>query len=99
MPDHFYVYPAYLGRGHSRAGGRRVGANEALTDLTTEEIVQAARHLGFKAEVEAEKQYPRDAAVYAGRVKVTKRAGVTKAKFLHLIAAELRARRPTGGKH
>jgi signal recognition particle subunit SRP19 len=99
MPDHFYVYPAYLGHGHSRARGRRVGADEALSELTAEEIVQAARRLGYKAEVEAEKQYPRDVNVPAGRVKVTKRAGVTKARFLHLVATELRARRPAGGKH
>lgn len=97
MPDHFYVYPAYLARGRSRAAGRRVGEGEAIPDLTAEEIVQAARRLGFVAEVEADKEYPRDAGGLAGRVKVTKRKGTTKARFLHLVGAELRARRPTGG--
>ncbi len=96
MPDHFYVYPAYLGRGRSRAGGRRVGAEEAVPDVTAEEIVQAARRLGYTAEVEPAKDYPRDAGSYAGRVKVRKRAGTTKARFLHLVSAELRAQRPAG---
>jgi signal recognition particle subunit SRP19 len=98
MPDHFYVYPAYLGESFSRAEGRRVGAREAVGELTVEEVVQAAKRLGFKAEVEADKEYPRDAGGAPGRVKVTKRSGVSKAKFLHLLAADLRARRPPGGK-
>ena len=97
MPDHFYVYPAYLGRGRSRAAGRRVGAEESVADLTAEEIVQAARRLGYTAVVETDKNYPRDAGAYAGRVKVTKRVGTTKARFLHLLSAELHARRPAAG--
>ena len=97
MPDHFYVYPAYLSRGRSRAAGRRTGVEESVGDLTAEEIVQAARRLGFTAVIEADKDYPRDAEAYAGRVKITKRAGTSKARFLHLLSAELRARRPAGG--
>jgi signal recognition particle subunit SEC65 len=97
MPDHFYIYPAYLGRGHSRAAGRRVPEPEALSDVTAEEIAQAAKRLGYKAEVEAEKHYPRDAPAVAGRVKVTKRGGVTKAKFLRLVGGELRKTRAPGG--
>ncbi len=97
MPDHFYVYPAYLSRGRSRAAGRRIGVEESVGGLTAEEIVQAARRLGFTAVIEADKDYPRDTAAYAGRVKVTKRAGTSKARFLHLLSAELRVRRPAGG--
>jgi signal recognition particle subunit SEC65 len=96
MPDHFYVYPAYLGQGRSRTDGRRVGFEESVTEVTAEEIVQAARRLGYTAEVEPAKDYPRDAGSYAGRVKVQKRAGTTKARFLHLVSAELRAHRPAG---
>lgn len=97
MPDHFYVYPAYLGRGLSRAEGRRVPESETLSDVTAEEIAQAAKRLGFRAEVEAGKQYPRDVFPSAGRVKVTKRNGVTKAKFLRLLTGEVRKTRGTGG--
>ncbi len=97
MPEHFYVYPAYLVRGRSRAAGRRLKADDAVNELTTDEIVQAARRLGYTAVAEADKDYPRDAGAYAGRVKVTKRTGTTKARFLKLLGAELRARRPAGG--
>jgi signal recognition particle subunit SEC65 len=97
MPDHFYVYPAYLGRGLSRAEGRRVPEPETLAEVTAEEIAQAAKRLGYRAEVEAGKQYPRDVLTAAGRVKVTKRGGVTKARFLRLVTGELRKTRGTGG--
>ncbi len=97
MPEHFYVYPAYLLRGRSRAAGRRLKAEEALNELTADEIVQAARRLGYTAVAEADKDYPRDAGAYAGRVKVTKRSGTTKARFLKLLSADLRAHRPAAG--
>ena len=93
MPDHFYVYPAYLGRGLSRKGGRRVPESSSLADLTTEEILAAAKRLGFRAEVESEKQYPRRFFEYAGRVKVTKKGGTTKVRFLKDLAAELQKQR------
>ncbi len=98
MPDHFYVYPAYVGRGLSRRAGRRVPDADAVPDATTEEILESARRLGFKAEVEADKQYPRRFFTYAGRVKVSKRAGTTKAAFLKALAADLRRHRPAGAK-
>jgi signal recognition particle subunit SRP19 len=99
MPDYFYVYPAYLGRGHSRSEGRRVPEPETLVEVTAEEIAQAAKRLGYQVEVEAEKHYPRDVATYAGRVKVSKRPGLTKAKFLRLVTGEMRKLRVVGGKH
>jgi signal recognition particle subunit SEC65 len=98
MPDHFFVYPAYLGRGLSRRDGRRLPAALALVDVTTDEIVQAAKHLGYRAEIEAAKQYPRQFFSYAGRVKVTKKAGATKAAFLKAVAAELTRQRVAAGK-
>jgi signal recognition particle subunit SEC65 len=98
MPDHFYVYPAYLGRGLSRTGGRRVPESESLPDLTAEEIVAAAKRLGFRAEVEADKQYPRRFFDYSGRVKVTKKGATTKARFLKQLAAELAQQRAAAGR-
>jgi signal recognition particle subunit SRP19 len=97
MPDHFYVYPAYLGRGLSRTEGRRIPESETLAEVTAEEIAQAAKRLGYRAEVEAEKQYPRTVPTSVGRVKVTKRSGVTKAEFLRLVTDELRKARGAGG--
>jgi len=98
MPDHFYVYPAYLGRGLSRTAGRRVPESESLPDLTAEEIVDAAKRLGFRAELEAGKQYPRRFFDYAGRVKVMKKGATTKAHFLRQLAVELHRQRAVAGR-
>ena len=98
MPDHFYVYPAYLGRGLSRTGGRRVPESVTVPDLTAEEIVEAAKRLGFHAEVETGKEYPRRSYDYAGRVKVTKKGTTTKGRFLRQLAAELQRHRSTTPK-
>jgi len=95
MPDHFYVYPAYLGRGLTRRGGRRVPAAATIPELTVDEIVTAAKRLGYRAEAEVDKQYPRRFFEYAGRVKVTKQGTTTKAKFLKALSAELLNHRAT----
>jgi signal recognition particle subunit SEC65 len=98
MADHFYVYPTYLSADARRATGRRVPAATALGPVTVEEIVAAAQQLGFRAVAEPEKQYPRRWYRYEGRVKVTKRAGTTKAAFLRRLAEHLRAEHPPGGR-
>jgi signal recognition particle subunit SRP19 len=98
MPDHFYVYPAYLEKGIARADGRRVPAAASLEDLTAEEIAQAAKRLGCSAEVEPAKQYPRRFFTYAGRVKVGKKAGTTKAEFLRAVAREIQRQRTQAGR-
>jgi len=93
MPDHFYVYPAYLEGATPRSLGRRVPAEGAPTDVTLEEIVDAASALGAKATAEPDKQYPPQFHRYAGRVKIAKRAGVTKTAFLKDLAREIGRRR------
>lgn len=98
MPDHFYLYPAYLQKGLSRADGRRVPADQALGELTAEEIVEASKRLGTKAVIEADKQYPRRFFEYAGRIRVSKASGMTKAKFLRSLVAEIRRHRATSPK-
>ena len=98
MPDHFFVYPTYLGRGRSRKAGRRLPEDRALVDVTTEEIAGAAKRLGFKAEIEADKHYPRESHLYGGRVKIAKKAGVSKTGFLRQVAAELERQRAHAGK-
>jgi signal recognition particle subunit SEC65 len=86
MPDHFYVYPAYLDKAGSRAEGRRVPAASAAAEVTTEMILAAAHRLGFKAETESDKQYSRQAHAFTGRVKIVKKAGITKTEALRRIA-------------
>ncbi len=94
MPDYFYVYPAYLSEGIARREGRRVPAPSSVKEVTIEEIAEAAKRLGFVAEIQAEKNYPRRFFTYSGRVKVTKKDRVTKAEFLRRVAAEVRRARP-----
>jgi len=96
MPEHFFVYPAYLARESSRALGRRVPADVAAKEVTIEEIVRAATSLGFTAVAEPDKQYPRQFYTYSGRVKVTKKAGTSKTAFLHRLAAELKRQSSEG---
>jgi signal recognition particle subunit SEC65 len=92
MPDHFYVYPTYLKRSVKRAEGRRVPDAEAVSgELNAPMLLDAAKGIGFQAELE-NKQYPKEAWRGEGRIKVTKKKGVTKAQFLHRLARELRAR-------
>ncbi|MCI4353058.1 MAG: signal recognition particle subunit SRP19/SEC65 family protein [Thermoplasmata archaeon] len=90
MPDHIYVYPAYLLKDGSRADGRRVAAAHAPSSATVEQIVAAAKSLGFQAVAEPDRGYPRRGSAEVGRVKVTKRSGVTKTKLLRLLADEVR---------
>ena len=95
MPDHVYVYPGYLSKSGSRSDGRRVPQTLAAADLTLEAIVTAAKALGFQAEAEPEKNYPRLFHEYGGRVKIAKKAGISKTRLLRMLAEEL-AKRPTG---
>ncbi len=94
MPDHVYVYPAYLTKEGSRADGRRVPSAHAPPTATVEQILAAAKSLGFQALGEPERGYPRQGAGEAGRVKVTKRSGVSKTKLLRLLADEIRKAGP-----
>lgn len=93
MPDHFYVYPAYLDSGLTRAHGRRVPSDSAASEPTLDEIVAAALALGAKATPEPEKQYPAQFHRYSGRVKVVKRPGVAKATFLRDLGREIHRKR------
>ncbi|MFZ0700095.1 MAG: signal recognition particle subunit SRP19/SEC65 family protein [Thermoplasmata archaeon] len=97
MPDHFYVYPAYLSAELSRRDGRRVPASMASSQVSSAEIAAAAKRLGFQAEIEPNKQYPRQFFAYAGRVKIAKADGTTKAGFLTALAAEIHKSRPPAG--
>ncbi len=90
MPDHVYVYPAYLAKDGSRADGRRVPATRAPPSATVEQILAAAKSLGLRAEAEPDRGYPREGRSEAGRVKVTKKAGLTKTRMLRMLADEIR---------
>ncbi len=89
MPSHFYVYPTYLKKGHSRAEGRRVAREEGVPgELSAGDLAAACRALGVEATVEA-RQYPREPWRQEGRVKVTKKEGIRKEAFLKDLSREL----------
>jgi signal recognition particle subunit SEC65 len=89
MPSHFYVYPSYLKKGHSRAEGRRVPREEAVPgEVSAEDLAAACRNLGVEAAVE-EHHYPREPWRLEGRVKVTKKEGLRKEAFLKALSKEL----------
>jgi signal recognition particle subunit SRP19 len=96
MPDHFYIYPAYVDRESTRAEGRRVPADVAVADVAVDQIVEAAKALGFTATAEPEHQYPRQDYRFAGRVRVAKQPGVSKTEFLRRLSAELARRQARG---
>jgi signal recognition particle subunit SRP19 len=98
MPDHFFVYPSYLRRATTRALGRRVPQPVAVEEPALQQIVEVARTLGFTASAEPDKQYPRAVHDYAGRVRVVKKAGVTKTAFLRQLANELSRREAAEAK-
>ena len=94
MPEYFYVYPVYV-TGGPRAAGRKVPQTLAIRkDITLEELLDAAKKLGFDAIIE-EKHYPRAAHVFGGRLKVTKKQGTNKAAFLKKLSKELSKAKPS----
>ncbi len=88
MPDHFYIYPAYLTKG-TRSLGRRVPLPASVPEASVEAIVAAAKSLGYSAEAEPTKSYPRQFQTYAGRVKVHKKEGMSKGQSLREIVHAL----------
>lgn len=98
MPDHFFVYPAYLDSARPRSLGRRVTTPGGISEVTVDEIVEAARSLGVHATAEPEKQYPRTFFTYSGRVRVVKKAGLAKGAFLKQLGQEIARRRASARK-
>jgi signal recognition particle subunit SEC65 len=98
MPDYFFVYPSYLTKRTSRRLGRRLSQASALPDAAVEDMVRAATTLGFHVTAEPGKQYPRESYRLAGRLKVSKKDGVTKGEFLRRLAEELRRHPPAGAE-
>jgi signal recognition particle subunit SEC65 len=89
MPDHFYIYPTYI-TGSSRASGRRVPKAKAVTrELPLEDLLSAVKSLGLEAVAETDKHYPRAYWKFEGRVKVTKKPGMTKGKVLKALTEKL----------
>ncbi len=83
-------WPQYFDSKRSRGDGRRLPKQFALEKVSNKEIAQAARDLGYTAEIESSLKYPRTWWDEGnGRVLIDTK-GKKKSKILTDLAKELR---------
>ena len=82
------VWPAYMDKDRTRAEGRIISKKSAVSKPTFDEIVKAAKMLGFEPIPEADKSYPRSWWEKSGRIMIEN----TQAKNVSVrqIAAEIK---------
>jgi signal recognition particle subunit SRP19 len=80
------IYPAYLDAELSRSEGRRVAAEEALSDPTVDEIAQAVQQIGYDAVIERDVTYAREFEP-RGRVLAQGTEDTTKNDLVQAVAA------------
>ena len=85
-------WPQYFDAKRTRGNGRRVQKNLAIEKVTTNEILKAARRLGYKAEKETSYKYPRTWWDEPGRVLINTK-GKQKSKVILEVAREIRKMR------
>lgn len=76
----------------TRAEGRRIPKNLAIDKINPEDIVKAARRLGYRAELEEHFKYPRTWFDATGRALINTK-GKKKSKVLLELAKEIRIMR------
>ena len=80
------LYPVYFDANRTRAEGRRVGKDHAVSNPLAREIVDAAQNLGLKVVFEPGKMHPKDWS-NPGRVRVgLKSAGSSRVKNSMILA-------------
>lgn len=84
------IWPAYLDGDLTRAEGRRVATELAVSEPTVDEIAQAVQQVGYDAVIERGKSYPREYEP-RGRVLVKDADDATKSDLLGATAAYLGA--------
>jgi signal recognition particle subunit SRP19 len=85
------LYPTYFDSSRSREEGRRVPRNLAVDSPTVEEIVDAAKRLGYRVEVERGVAHPSRPWRREGRVLIL--GGGRKTAIVNAVAQEIRAHR------
>ncbi|MBD3340642.1 MAG: hypothetical protein GF353_16155 [Candidatus Lokiarchaeota archaeon] len=85
-------WPQYFEAKKTRKEGRRLPKNLAIDKVTTGEIAEAAKKLGYLVEVEYGLRYPRTWWEKTGRVSINTK-GKKKSKIIHEIAREIRRKR------
>ncbi|WP_136715364.1 signal recognition particle subunit SRP19 [Halorientalis salina] len=82
------IWPAFLDADLTRAEGRRVSEDLAVSDPTVDEIAQAVQQVGYDSKIERDKQYSREWEP-RGRVLVKNAEDATKSDLLGAVAAYL----------
>jgi signal recognition particle subunit SRP19 len=82
------IWPAFLDADLTRAEGRRVSEDLAVSDPTVDEIAQAVQQVGYDSKIERDKQYSREWEP-RGRVLVKDAEDATKSDLLGAVAAYL----------
>jgi len=82
-------WPQYFDSKRSRTNGRRLPRKFAVEKVNLEEIVKAARKLGYNAEIERGYKYPKSWWEEPGRVLIDTK-GKKKAKVMLEVAKEIR---------
>ncbi|MFX1256753.1 MAG: signal recognition particle subunit SRP19/SEC65 family protein [Promethearchaeota archaeon] len=85
-------WPQYFEAKRSKSNGRRLPKNLAIEKVTTNEILKAARKLGYQAEKEGTFRYPKTWWENPGRVAINTK-GKKKSKIILEIAKEIRKMR------
>ena len=89
--DLVVLWPSYFDRSKTRREGRRVPKKLAMHEPTVEAIADAARDLGYYAEIEHGRSHPSEPWKGEGRVVVAKTA--SKSDIVAQIASHLRTQR------
>jgi signal recognition particle subunit SRP19 len=88
-------WPQYFDLKRSRSNGRRLPKKFAIEKVTTKEIAQAAKKLGYRVEIEGTLRYPRTWYDDPGRVLIDTK-GKKKSKVILEVAREIRKLRSGG---
>jgi len=75
------IWPAYLDSKRTKAEGRKIPKNKAVSSPKLREVTKAAKKLGLDPKVEKYKSYPISWWEYSGRVVVDKRMGKREVLF------------------
>lgn len=96
MVKKLILWPIYFDANRSRVQGRRVPARLAVTPVSAEDILKAARAAGYEAELDSEAKHPVTWFESSGRIFVT--ADEPKTIVIRKVAEQLKKMKPTPPK-
>ena len=82
-------WPQYFDAKRSRSKGRRISKKFAIEKITPNDILKAAKHLGYEAHFEKGYQYPRSWWDDPGRVSIDTK-GKKKSRVLIDLAKDMK---------